>query len=125
MSSSRPPNPSETLTRDQKLQLAAFVCWYAWADKVIQPQERRVIDHLIAQLGLTGPDALKVQGWLTTPPPMEAADPAKVPPELRKRFVEEAERVVVADGKLTKEELHAVQKLKKVLLGIEPPPARR
>lgn len=113
------------LDRELKLRLAAFVCWYAWADRLIQPGERKFLNGLVQRLGLTGPDVVKVQGWLTTPPPAELGDPAKIPPEMRKRFVDEAEKVVVADGKLEPAEQSAIQKLRKALLGIEPPPQRR
>ncbi len=113
------------LDRDQKLRLAAFVCWYAWADRQIQAGERKFLNGLTQRLGLSGPDAVKVQGWLTTPPPVELSDPGRIPADLKKRFVEEAEKVVVADGRLEPAEQSAIQKLTKVLLGIEPPPARR
>src|SRR3954469_24701063 len=103
------------MDRDTKLRLAAFVCLYAWADKAIHANERKLLQKLVVELQLPPQDVAKAEGWTRTPPPLENARIESVPVELRAAFLEQASRVIASDGKLDPVEIAALDKLKKAV----------
>ena len=49
-------------------------------------------------MGLKGPEAEEVEGWLAHPPDPDSIDPLDVPQAHRKVFLDEVSSMVMADG---------------------------
>lgn len=102
------------LRREERLQLVKFVCALAWADLEVTDAERLFIARVVRGLRLDAEEVGLVEGWLEVPPPPEEVDPARVPPEHRKLFLEAARAIVEADataGPAERESLRLLQKL--------------
>jgi uncharacterized membrane protein YebE (DUF533 family) len=104
-----------TLTRRQRLQLLRFVCAAAWADLEVSRSEKSFILDLALRLGIPEDEAEQVKGWLETPPPPEAVDPADVPREHRHLFREAIAAAVVADGVVDGPERESLRLLHELL----------
>lgn len=99
----------------EKLQLLKFVCAAAWADLEVTPQEKTFVLSLALKLGVRGDEAAKVERWLETPPEPEEVDPASVPPEHRRLFLQAIEEAVEADHVVDGPELDTLRLLRELL----------
>lgn len=86
----------EQLTRDQRLRLLKFVCSFAWADLRVTDPERAFVRGLVERLQLDQDERTQVARWLTLPP--EDVDPAEVPRDHRRMFVDTMRQLLEADG---------------------------
>lgn len=103
------------LGRQERLQLVKFVCAFAWADLEVSDAERLFIARVVRGLRLDPEEIGLVEGWLEVPPPPEEVDPARVPPERRKLFLEAAREVVEADGAAGPGERESLKLLERLL----------
>lgn len=94
----------DSLTRDERLQLLRFVISFAWADLSVGLAERAFVHRLVARLRLDAGELREVERWLSVPPEPDSVDPASVPPEHRRLFLEAVRRLAEADGELSREE---------------------
>lgn len=88
-----------------KMRLLEFVCSFAWTDLRVQQAERDLIMRIVGRLGLDDTQTRRVQQWLASPPPPDEVDPTQVPREHREMFLEAAEAVAQADGRVVPAEL--------------------
>ncbi len=106
----------DQLGRPERLQLIRFVCSFAWADLEIRPEERRFVERLVRRLDLDDVEASQVEAWLASPPDPDSIDPASIPAEHRRVFIEFAEQVISVDDELTHEELENLSLLEQLLV---------
>lgn len=107
----------DQLSREERLLLLEFVCAYAWTDLEIQDGERRFVEGLMRRLNLSEEDRVEVEQWLSIAPPPADIDPARVPPQHRRTFIEAVRAVMYADGAIDDEERELFEKLKAALQG--------
>lgn len=88
----------DDLTQDEKLRLLRFLCAFAWADLDIAEKERKLVNDLIARMGLTPRAAAEAASWLDHPPAEDDLDPYDIPDAHRQLFLEAALEMVGADG---------------------------
>jgi hypothetical protein len=93
------------------MRLMRLVCSFAWADRVVQPEEKGFIARLILRLELDPDERRQVEAWLEKPPSVETFDPERVPHEHRVLFVESVAALLLADGDLAPEELEVFRPL--------------
>ena len=105
----------DQLDREARRLLMKFVCSFAWADLQIRPEEREFITRLMRLLALDAEERLEVRRWLEVPPKPEAVDPADIPLEHRKLFVQVMERMAYADAELSDEERESLDVLRQLL----------
>ncbi len=105
----------EALSRAERMQLLQFVCSFAWSDFEVAGDERQYVERIVRMLELDGDERLEVLGWLETPPPIDAVDPARVPAAHRELFVKACEGVVAADSKFSAEERDQLVLFKQLL----------
>lgn len=105
----------EALSRDERLLLIEFVCAYAWTDLEVHPGERRFVERLVARLELSAADREQVAQWLHVAPAPGDLDPARVPREHRRAFVEAVRAMIYADGNVEAEEREQFERLKAAL----------
>jgi len=105
----------ESLSRSDRLLLLKFVCAFAWTDLTIRPEERRFVERLIERLELDPDERKEVEQWLHVAPSPSDVDPAKVPAEHRRTFVEAVRAVIYADGEVDDEERAQLERLKQAL----------
>ena len=86
------------LSARDRLQLLKFICSFVWADLDVGPSEKTFVLSLTQRLGLPDAEIEQVKEWLETPPPMDEVDPALVPPEHRRLFLEAIEQAIASDG---------------------------
>jgi uncharacterized membrane protein YebE (DUF533 family) len=103
------------LGRDERLRLLKFVCAAAWADLEITETERTFIQSLALRLGLPNDEVAHVRDWLETPPTPEEVDPALIPHEHRKVFLEAVRGAIAADGVVDGPELESIRLLQELL----------
>lgn len=96
--------PLRELNREERLLLLKFVCSFAWADLEVRPEERAFVARLIRKLALDADERREVEGWLERPPAPEEVDPALVPREHRRVFVQAIESLIAADGEIAEAE---------------------
>ena len=99
------------LDHEQRMRLMRLVCSFAWADRVVQPEEKGFIARLILRLELDPDERRQVEAWLEKPPSVEKFDPERVPHEHRVLFVESVAALLLADGDLAPEELEVFRPL--------------
>lgn len=92
------------LSRDDRLLLLRFVCSFAWADLEVRDAEKKFVNRLVDKLGLDEAERKQVAAWLRVPPAPEDVDPAKVPREHRKLFLDAAREMIGADGEIAPDE---------------------
>jgi uncharacterized tellurite resistance protein B-like protein len=107
----------ETLSRNERLLLLKFVCAYAWTDLKIHEGERRFVERLMQRMELGAEDRAEVERWLHVAPAPNEVDPASVPVEHRRVFVEAVRAVMYADGEVEDEEREQLDRLKLALEG--------
>jgi hypothetical protein len=105
----------DKLSRDDRLLLLKFVCAYAWTDLKIHEGERRFVERLMSRMELGPEDRKEVERWLHVAPPPNEVDPANVPVEHRRAFIEAVRAVIYADGDVDDEEREQLERLKKAL----------
>ncbi len=103
------------LSREERLRLMRFLCSFAWADLEVHAKERAFVTKMVTKLGLESDEAALVKGWLKVPPPPEEVDPATVPVEHRRLFLETVRDLIAADGELRPEEQEAFALLEALL----------
>src|SRR5688500_5353669 len=94
----------EGLSREDRLLLLKFVCAFAWTDLEIRDSERRLVRRLVERLKLDDDDARQVEEWLTVAPSPQSVDPARVPQDHRRTFIEAVRALIYADGQVDPEE---------------------
>lgn len=92
-----------------------FVCSLAWADLEVQPKERAFVHRMVKKLHLDDKEKKLVDSWLEVPPKAEEVDPAKVPHQHRKLFLDTVKAVAMADGRLDPEEKESIELLEQLL----------
>lgn len=97
------------------MQLMRFVCSFAWADLDVQPKEREFIHKLMQRLKLDETEMKQVEQWLKVPPHPEEVDPARVPHEHRKLFLETVRELILADGQIKEAEVENWELLQQLL----------
>lgn len=105
----------QDLSRAERLRLMRFLCSFAWADLEVQEKERAFVGKMVAKLKLEPDEAALVKGWLKVPPPPEDIDPAAVPLEHRRFFLEMVRDLIAADGELRPEEQESFALLESLL----------
>ncbi|MCC6213760.1 MAG: TerB family tellurite resistance protein [Polyangiaceae bacterium] len=105
----------ETLSREHRLLLLEFVCAFAWTDLEIRDGERRFVRRLVDRLALAEEDRGQVDEWLAIAPSPGAVDPARVPVEHRRTFVETVRALIYSDGDVDAEERERFEALKRAL----------
>ena len=103
------------LSARDRLQLLKFVCSFVWADLDVAPSEKTFVLSLTQRLGLSDAEVRQVQAWLETPPPAEEVDPALVPPQHRRLFLEAIEEALTSDGAVTPPESESLELLRRLL----------
>jgi uncharacterized membrane protein YebE (DUF533 family) len=88
----------DALNREDRLQLMRFVCSFAWADLEVSDQEREFIVKMVIRLGLNEEEQDQVAQWLEVPPRADDLDPADIPKEHRKLFLDAAKAMILSDG---------------------------
>jgi CRP-like cAMP-binding protein len=99
------------LDHEQRMRLMRLVCSFAWADRVVQPEEKSFIARLILRLELGPDERRQVEAWLEKPPSVEHFDSERVPHQHRVLFVESVAALLLADGDLAPEELEVFRPL--------------
>ena len=103
------------LNHEDRLRLIKFVCSLAWADLEVRPKERAFIHRLVKRLHLDDKEAKMVEEWLKVPPRAEEVDPARVPHQHRKLFLDTVKAVAAADGEIDEEERESLSLLEQLL----------
>lgn len=88
----------DALNREDRLQLMRFVCSFAWADLEVSDEEREFIVKMVIRLGLNEEEQDQVAQWLEVPPRADELDPADIPREHRKLFLDAAKAMILSDG---------------------------
>lgn len=92
-----------------------FVCSLAWADLEVRKKERHFVHKLVKKLHLDEKEAKMVDEWLKVPPPAEEVDPARVPHQHRKVFLDTVKAMAAADGEIDEEERESLELLEQLL----------
>jgi uncharacterized tellurite resistance protein B-like protein len=103
------------LTRSERVRLLKFVCAAAWADLDVSSPERSFVQALALRLGLSDQEMRQVERWLEKPPPPEEVDPALVPREHRRLFLDAVRDLVTADGVVDGPEAASLRLLEELL----------
>jgi hypothetical protein len=90
----------ESLDREDRLQLMRFVCSFAWADLEVTERERDFVVHLVERLELDDEEREQVAEWLEVPPRADDLDPADIPREHRRLFLDAARAMILSDGEV-------------------------
>lgn len=105
----------QKLNHEDRLRLMRFVCSLAWADLEVHQKERRFVHRMVKKLELDEKEAKLVEGWLEVPPRAEEVDPANVPHQHRKLFLETVRAVAMADGQIDDSEKESLELLEALL----------
>ena len=108
---------TKKLDHEDRMRLMKFVCSFAWADLQIAAQERTFVQKMIRKLKLAPDEQKQVEGWLELPPRAEELDPAQIPREHRKLFLDTAREMIEADGEVAEEEEENLALLEALLSG--------
>ena len=74
------------------------MCSFAWADLEVSDEEREFIVKMVIRLGLNEEEQDQVAQWLEVPPRADDLDPADIPREHRKLFLDAAKAMILSDG---------------------------
>ena len=105
----------EDMDRDARLLLLKFVCAFAWTDLKVRSSERRFVKRLVERLELNEDDRDRVEAWLNLAPSPGDINPADVPVEHRRTFVEALRAVMYADSEVDDEEREHFEQLRAAL----------
>jgi len=106
----------DQLNRAERLLLLKFVCAFAWTDLEIRPAERKFVKRLIQRLNLDAEERAEVDGWLHIAPAPNSVDPAGIPPQHRRAFIEAIRALIYVDGAVDAEEREQFERLKAALV---------
>src|SRR5699024_267953 len=101
--------------REDRLRLMKFVCSFAWADLEVRDTERGFVHRMMRQLDLSSDEAAMVEKWLEIPPKAEELDPTEIPHSHRQLFLDTARAMIVADGRVGREEAENLVLLEQLL----------
>jgi len=93
----------------QKRTFIALACKVAWADGVVEPEERIAVAALVTKLGGTPVTPEELDEWLATGAP--AAEVEDLAPELGEMLIYEAMKLVESDHDMSDSELEMVEAL--------------
>jgi uncharacterized membrane protein YebE (DUF533 family) len=82
----------------------------------VRPKEKAFIHRLVKKLHLDDKEAKMVEEWLKVPPRAEEVDPARIPQQHRKLFLETVKAVAAADGEIDEEERESLELLEQLLV---------
>lgn len=97
------------LDAHQRRAFIALACKVAWADGVVQPEERVQVAALVERIGGGAVSADELDAWLQTGAP--PAELEELPPALGELFIYEAFKLVESDGEISDSELQLLQRL--------------
>ncbi len=106
----------DQMDRSERLRLLRFVTSFAWADGVVQPEEREFLKGLIGRMPLGKDEIELAEGWLEKPPHPAEVDPSRIPPKHRELFLTVARGMINADGNVDDEEKERLELLEELLL---------
>jgi uncharacterized tellurite resistance protein B-like protein len=106
---------TKELDREDRLRLVRFLCSFAWADLRVHDREKAFIRKMVKKLSLGDDEVKEAEKWLKVPPRPEEVDPAEIPLEHRKLFLDAARAVVLADGVVNPEERINLELLEELL----------
>jgi uncharacterized tellurite resistance protein B-like protein len=106
-----------SLAPEERLRLMKFVCSLAWADLEVQSEERAFVRRMSSRVGLSPAEIAQVDAWLQVPPHVEDVDPAEIPREHRKLFLDTLRELVLADGSVDEQEQASLALLEDLLEG--------
>lgn len=107
----------EQLSREHRLLLLRFVIAFAWTDLRIEAGERKFVERLMGKMQLSAEDRAEVEHYLHVAPAPETTNPALVPTEHRRLFVDAVRALIYADGEVDDEERERFERLKASLSG--------
>ena len=97
------------LDTSQKRAFIALACKVAWADGVVADGERVHVAALVERLGGVAVSAEELDAWLASgAPPVELAS---LPEAFAEMFIDEAMKLIEADGEVADEELALIETL--------------
>jgi uncharacterized tellurite resistance protein B-like protein len=105
----------QDLSREDRLLLLEFVCAFAWTDLKLADAERRFVERLMDRLELDAKEREDAAQWLLRAPSPAAQDPARIPQQHRRVFVESARALIYADGTVDDEERERFDALRAAL----------
>lgn len=106
----------DSLDREDRLRLMRFICSFAWADLEIRPEEKDLIVRMVDRLDLDDEDREQVAEWLQVPPRPDDVDPADIPREHRRLFLDAARAMILSDGNVEDIEAENLIILEQLLL---------
>jgi uncharacterized membrane protein YebE (DUF533 family) len=104
----------EGMNSEDRLHLLRCVCGLAWADGVVQDEERTFVQHLMALLPITNDEQRMIDSWLKRPLHPAEVDPTRIPPDHRRAFLALARQIIQADGHIDVEEQERLELLKQL-----------
>lgn len=105
------------MTAVERMNLMRFVCSFVWTDLKVASQERDLVMRIAGRLALTDAELKQVEQWLRVPPNVEEVDPTSVPKAHRQLFLQAAELVAKADGKVVPAEKDSLAIFRDLLEG--------
>lgn len=105
------------MTAAERMNLMKFVCSFVWTDLKVARQERDLVMRIAGRLALTDAELTQVEQWLRVPPNVEEVDPTAVPKAHRQLFLQAAELVAKADGKVVPAEKDTLALFRDLLEG--------
>jgi hypothetical protein len=105
------------MTAVERMNLMRFVCSFVWTDLKVASQERDLVMRIAGRLALTDAELKQVEQWLRLPPNVEEVDPTSVPKAHRQLFLQAAELVAKADGKVVPAEKDSLAIFRDLLEG--------
>jgi tellurite resistance protein len=93
----------------QKRTFIALACKVAWADGVVQDEERERVAELVQKLGGQAVTPAELDEWLRSGSP--PAELSELPPSVGEMFIYEAFRLIESDGNISDEELQFIEGL--------------
>src|SRR5690349_9844320 len=97
------------LDEKQKRTFIALACKVAWADGVVEPEERERVAELVQKLGGNAVSTRELDQWLASGAP--PAELNELPPSVGEMFIYEAFRLCEADGVISDQELALIEGL--------------
>ena len=95
--------------------LFRFLCAFAWVDGEVSDEERRFVRRLMAKVELTDAERLDVESWFLHAPESKSVDPAQIPAEHRRLFVDSMRALIFMVGLVTESERAYLEELKRAL----------
>lgn len=105
-----------SMNATERMNLMRFVCSFVWTDLEVAQAERDLVMRIAGRMSLTEAEVAQVAQWLRTPPDVEEVDPTSIPPAHRKLFLQSAELVVKADGRVVPAETESLALFRELLV---------